>query len=343
MPAQPTATTQSAPVSPQSSTLASAPGPQSQSAVVQAQISQQRQTRHLVSAFQIMLVLFGQLCAEDYPQSRMIPEDFVLLKEWEQCLRQLAVSAATHFLRSRLHVPDPRSIPVDGQHECMICSLPFFRLATPTIRPQYHLNMARALPCEHYFCCECLERYIEPYQDAPRDICPLCRSVFFINWSHFGYFTTLLGQVNIVGWAEKDHAAKIRLFQNWITPTEREYNIDFQRWQADSLTHFAVSGYGTTYTPNILRNAATAPSANITPRLVLHQRAWKELHFRGNMIDFMQAWIQWREDPMELRPSLRPDLFADMFKLRREQERDPTGLHEANARRRAGGELPGPN
>lgn len=306
---------------------------QRQPATEQAPVTQQPLARHACSAFQRLLIMFGRLCAEDYPESREMPEDFVLPKEWEQCLPQPVTPAAGRFLMSLPHVRDPKTIPSGEQQGCMICSLPFFPLATPTPGPYHHPNVARALPCEHYFCCGCIGKYIKPPQATPRDRCPLCGSVLFVDWLRFGYFTTLPGQVKIIGWADRDHAEKIQLFQNWVAPVKQEYNVAIHRWEANPLSHSASSDHSTNATHGSSINAAPSPSssAQTTPKLVLHLRARKELHLRVKMLHFMRSWIQWREDPTELQPDLSPVLIADLFTLRREQEWDPTGLHEANA------------
>ena len=297
--------------------------------------SEQQYVLQPASSFQMLLIVFARLCAESYPFSGEIPEDFVLLKEWEQGLPQTRTSAAAHFLRWLPHIRDPRSIPAD-EARCMICNLPFATYTTQFRGTGHSRNVARALPCGHFFCCECIQRYIEPYRRTQKDTCPFCHSILFVKWMQFHDLTRLPSPFNLHGWAEKDNASKIQVFWKLLRPTQSEYNEAFKHWQAEPLARYATSGYGTKFEPDFVTKTASISSTETNPEIISHQRVRKEIHFRAVIIEYMQDWVKWRRNPGALRPTLGPNVLADLFKLRREQEWDPTERHEANARRHGG-------
>ena len=285
------------------------------------------------SSFQKLLVIFGCLCGESHSLSGEIFEDFVLLKQWEQGLTQPNISIATRFVQSLPHV-DLRIISVDKPPLCMICEQSFAPCNMRFPGPVHHRNSARALPCGHLFCCECIVQYIEPHQQTPKDKCPSCHAILFVDWMRFHYLARSPSPIIPSGWVDMDSASKIQMFWDVAQQTRNEYNEDFKSWLADPRARFTATVYETRYEPNFATSNAATSSEDVIPAIVVHRRAQKELQSRSTILQYMQDFVRWSLDPSTVRPTIGPSVVSDLFKLRREQEWDSTRYHEAAGKRR---------
>ena len=317
-------------------------GPASQSdqaqpnqAVQQAVVPRAIMTQPALPAFHRVLVFFARTCKEEAQANRSVPEDFLFLKEWEQGMPPPPETAATSFLRSLPHVYDPAQIPEGRDPDCAICTLQFAPWTAPTADSDGHQSVAKALPCGHYFCCNCLYDWVKPHTPNAHDKCPFCLSILFVNWMQF--YQLVGGHYTIHGWPTGDLTRQILKLEEGLDHAQNEFNRDFQHWQAFPEVRFAVSGYGTQFTPAFVQDVATASAGNITPTLVLHERARKAFDCRAKILKYIRDWIAWRRFPHTLRPLLGSAFVGEIFKLRRKQEWDPSGRLEADARVRGEG------